>query len=149
MDDSYIGEAIFAVRRYANVRGRSCEIAYTPGNGTLYPLVFVPVGFDALDLYSASDDMDDPRRRSIFRDEHPHTNDQDGWMLVAWLGHGAWIFRIAGETPEPPHPSYVREKFAGCTEADAAELARLFAGIAGQPYRGPMGLLSALPGGAS
>lgn len=123
LDAAYVADAGQAIAHYCVGRGRSCEIAYTPGNGTLYELVFTPVG---LGLDRVRDWMDHDKRRSISEDRAEWAHEADALVLVSWLGHGAWQVDLRSVW----HDSYIAEKFDRCSVGDAAALRQLLLAVA-------------------
>lgn len=74
-------------------------LTYSPGNLTGYALAFARVPYN----------------------EQGQTGP---YLLMAWLGHGAWLFKI--ERSSAPHPSYIAEKYR-CGSVDACALHLLLA----------------------
>jgi hypothetical protein len=127
VNTDYIEDAGKAVRRSLVLRGETVELAYTPGNMTQYNLVFLPVGADNSALVAAADWMDNEKARSIFRGDYAFVQDDEGWTLVSWIGHGAVLLQLGGDNPSVPAAPYLHEKFGpSCTYGDAEALAALF-----------------------
>jgi hypothetical protein len=123
-DAEYLQDASRAAVHYLR-RSRTCEIAYQPGNGTLYELVLVPAGAG---LAKASDWMDHRKARSITQDrpELAEGRAEDEWIMLAWLGHGCWPIDLGAVWTA----NYLAEKFADCTLGDGEALRALLLAIA-------------------
>jgi hypothetical protein len=97
--------------------GRPCEVSFAPGNGTRYALLFVSA--DACDRYVSE------------RDYLESSTYSRGFVFVAWLNGPLNISPfypvvLIGER-EPPHPSYIAEKWMrGRMTADTFVFERLF-----------------------
>src|SRR5438445_12255191 len=106
LDVAYVTDAGRAVGRYL-LRNRTCELAYTPGNGTLYELVFVP----AMGLDAAKGEMDHDKALSITADRPELFHSDESMVLLGWLGHGFWPCDLRAVW----HDSYIAEKYADCS----------------------------------
>lgn len=116
LDDAYVKEAGTALAHYLR-RDRPVELAYTPGNGTLYELVFTSAG----GLASATHEMDHVRGRSIKQDRPEFNHEEESMLVLSWIGHGAMPLDLR----RLPVDSYLGEKFHECTLGDAAALRQL------------------------
>lgn len=118
-DRDYLQDAAQAVVHYLR-RSSACELAYTPGNGTLYELILVPAGAG---LSKVAGWMDHPKARSITEDR-PELGDgvaEEHWILLAWIGHGCWQVDLRAVWSA----GYFVEKFESCTEGDGEALRAL------------------------
>lgn len=121
LDASYVRDAGRGVAHYM-LRNRPCELAYTPGNGTLYELLFVPMmGCDGAHSW-----MDHDRRRSIVADRPELREREESMILLGWLGHGCWQVDLTMVW----HESYLVDKYADCSQGDAAALRALLLEVA-------------------
>lgn len=122
-DEGYLQEAAAAVKRYVWAMGKACELAFTPGNGTLYELILTP----ASSLYSAANWMDHHNARSIAKDRPELSGAaEEYWLLVSWVGHGCWPVDLRAVW----HPGYFAEKFHDCTFGDGEALRALLLRVA-------------------
>jgi hypothetical protein len=82
--------------------GGLCPFAltYAPGNLTGYALTFARVPYN-------------------------EQGQLGPYLLMAWLGHGAWLFKLF-DGREAPHPNYIAEKYR-CGSVDACALHLLLA----------------------
>lgn len=125
LDEGYLLDAARAVNRYVWAMGKACELAFTPGNGTLYELILTP----ASSVYSASNWMDHANARSIAKDR-PELRGarEDEWLHLSWIGHGCWPVDLRSVWSV----SYFAEKFHDCTLGDADALRALLLMVAAE-----------------
>ena len=112
------------------------ECVYQPGDGTRYPLVFVPltvlqhgrgrtVGGRTWEHHAVSG-MAAPGRD---RDDVPGYRYYDSaGFLIAWIDHGVYPLRLGGRGSKPLAHEYVMEHW-GAPTASAVSLALLFRAI--------------------
>lgn len=123
MDLEYVKDAATGVAHYVR-RGQVCELAFMPGNMTLYELVVLPA--DAMS--KASGWMDHEKARSI-REDRPELAEAaaDSWVVLGWLGHGCWPVDLAAVWTA----DYLAEKFS-CSPGDGEALRALLLEVADQ-----------------
>lgn len=123
MDEGYLRDAAQAVKRYVWGMGKACELAFMPGNGTVYDLILTP----APALYSVSNWMDHANARSIAKDRPELQGDrEDEWLHLSWIGHGCWPVDLRSVWLA----SYFAEKFHDCSLADGEALRALLLMVA-------------------
>lgn len=95
----------------------SAEVDYQPGDGTRYPLVFVPLAA----MTPANDDHGGRAIKGVKYDR--------GMFLVCWVEHPCYPLRLAGRGGSDIAADYVSEKWK-TSSGSAVSLALLFRGVA-------------------
>lgn len=107
--------------------GESCELRY-PGHFPPLPLVFV----QAAPVQQVGQWTERASVESAFPASVTEAVVDDA-VLVAWLGVGSALFRLAGDAP-PPTLTQLREAFPAASVSGLAAVGRLFAAVNHDPF---------------